>query len=116
VQVLQSLFKVLAEGATEWLHEQVRKEYWGYAKDEDLTIPAMFLDKYSGIRVTVGSAVIPNQAINVDLHKLLQSDEIYISVNKDGETTPAASISGFFLAHPQAKQFSVGEISDEQHK
>ena len=116
VQVLQSLFKVLAEGATEWLHEQVRKEYWGYAKDEDLTIPAMFLDKYSGIRVTVGSAVIPNQAINVDLHKLLQSDEIYISVNKDGETTPAASISGFFLAHPQAKQFSVGEISEEQRK
>ena len=116
VLVLHSLFKVLAEGATEWLHEQIRKEYWGYANEEDLTIPGMFLDKYSGTRATVGSPEIPNKAINLDLHKLLQSDEIYISVNESGETTPAASISGFFFAHPQAKQFSVGETSDEQDK
>lgn len=116
VLVLQSLFKVLAEGAAEWLHEEVRKDYWGYASSEELTIPGMFLGKYSGIRATVGSAAMPNQAINLDLHKLLQSDEIYISVNEDGETTPAASISGFFFAHPQAKLFTVGQISDEQSK
>ena len=105
--MLQTLFQVLAEGATEWLHEKVRKEYWGYSSNEDLTIPAMFAKKYSGMRVTVGSSAIPKQAINLDLHKLLQSEEIYISVNEVGETTPTASVSGFFLAHPNAKPFTT---------
>ena len=107
VLVLQSLFKVLAQGATEWLHEKVRKEYWGYSSNEELTIPAMFANKYSGMRATVGSSAIPNQAINLDLHKLLQSDEIYISVNDEGETSPTASVSGFFFAHTNAKPFTA---------
>ena len=106
--VLESLFHVLAEGATEWLHQKIRKEYWGYASNEELTIPALFAAKYSGIRATVGSSMIPNRAINLDLHKMLQTDEIYISVDDKGEITPAASMTGFFFAHPKAKQFTIG--------
>lgn len=100
VMVLESLFQVLAEGATEWLHMQVRKEYWGYATNEELTIPGMFAAKYNGFRAIVGSPLLPNEQMNIDLNNLLKLDEIYISVNKNGKMSPAASISGFFFAHP----------------
>ena len=117
VLLLQSLFDRLAEAATEWLHQKVRKEYWGYATDEELTIPAMFAVKYSGIRPAVGYPSIPDQSINFDLHnKLLQSDEISISLTENGLMSPTASVSGFFFAHPDAKYFTVGKISDEQAK
>ena len=106
--VLESLFHVLAEGATEWLHQKVRKEYWGYASNEELTIPALFAAKYSGIRATVGSAMLPDSAININLHNMLQADEIYISVDDKGKMTPAASLAGFFFAHPAAKQSTIG--------
>ncbi len=117
VLLLQSLFDRLAEGATEWLHEKIRKEYWGYAADEELTIPAMFAVKYSGIRPAVGYPSIPDQSINFDLHKkLLKSDEISISLTENGLMSPNASVSGFFFAHPEAKYFTIGKISDEQVK
>ena len=115
--VLQSLFDRLAEGATDWLHEQIRKEYWGYAKNEEITIPAMFAVKYSGIRPAVGYPSIPDQSINFDLHnKLLKSDEINISLTENGLMSPNASVSGLIFAHPNAKYFAVGPISDEQTK
>ncbi len=115
--ILQSLFDRLAEGATEWLHEQIRKEYWGYAKNEEITIPAMFAMKYSGIRPAVGYPSIPDQSINFDLHnKLLKSDEINISLTENGLMSPNASVSGLIFAHPNAKYFAVGPISDEQTK
>jgi len=115
--LLQSLLDRLAEGATEWLHEKIRKEYWGYAHDEDLTIPALFAVKYSGIRPAVGYPSIPDQSINFDLHNtLLKSEEIGISLTKNGMMHPNASVSGFILAHPQSKYFAVGPISEEQAK
>ena len=117
VLLLQSLFDRLAEAATEWLHQQVRKEYWGYANSEELTIPAMFALKYSGIRPAVGYPSIPDQSINFDLHnKLLQTNEIGITLTENGLMSPTASVSGFFFAHPQAKYFAIGPISDEQAK
>ena len=112
--LLQSLLDRLAEGATEWLHEKIRKEYWGYASDEDLTIPALFAVKYSGIRPAVGYPSIPDQSINFDLHTFLQSDEIGISLTENGVMYPNASVSGFIFAHPQSKYFAVGPISEEQ--
>ena len=99
---------MLFRSATEWLHQEVRKNYWSYASSEELTIPALFAAKYSGIRATVGSSMIPDSAININLHNMLQTDEIYISVDNKGMTTPTASIAGFFFAHPAAKQFAIG--------
>lgn len=102
--VLESLLQRLAEGAVEWLHEKIRKEYWGFAKNEELTIPAMLIGKYSGIRATVGSPLIPNKELNLKLNKLLQTEEIYLSIDNDGAITPSASITGFILSHPEAKK------------
>ncbi len=113
--LLQSLLDRLAEGATEWIHEKIRKEYWGFASDEDLTIPELFSVKYSGIRPAVGYPSIPDQSINFDLHNnLLKSDEIGISLTENGLMYPNASVSGLIFAHPQSKYFSIGLISDEQ--
>ena len=115
--LLQSLLDRLAEGATESLHEKIRKEYWGYASDEDLTIPALFTIKYSGIRPAVGYPSIPDQSINFDLQNdLLQSSEIGISLTENGLMYPNASVSGFIFAHPESKYFAIGPISDEQAK
>lgn len=113
--VLQSVLDRLAEAATEWLHEKIRKEFWGYASSEDLTIPGMFAVKYSGIRPAVGYPSIPDQSINFDLHNtLLQSDEIGISLTENGLMSPNSSVSGLIFAHPDAKYFAVGPIAEEQ--
>ncbi len=113
--VLQSVLDRLAEAATEWLHEQIRKKYWGYASNEVLTIPGMFAVKYSGIRPAVGYPSIPDQSINFDLHNtLLQSDEIGISLTENGLMSPNSSVSGLIFAHPDAKYFAVGPITEEQ--
>ena len=113
--VLQSLLDRLAEAATEWLHEKIRIEYWGYASNEELTIPGMFAVKYTGIRPAVGYPSIPDQSINFDLHNtLLQSDEIGISLTENGLMSPNASVSGLIFAHPEAKYFAIGPITDEQ--
>ena len=115
--LLHSLLDRLVEGATEWLHEKIRKEYWGYASDEELTISELFATKYSGIRPAVGYPSIPDQSINFDLHNnLLNSEEIGISLTENGLMYPNSSVSGFIFAHPEAKYFAVGPISDEQAK
>lgn len=115
--VLQTLLDRLAEGATEWLHEKIRKKYWGYASSEDLTIQEMFTVKYSGIRPAVGYPSIPDLSINFDLHNtLLKTEKIGISLTENGLMYPNASVSGLICAHPEAKYFAVGPISDEQTK
>ncbi len=112
--LVKSLLDRLAEAATEWLHAKVRREYWGYAPEENLTIDELFAVKYEGIRPAVGYPSIPDQTVNFLLHDLLGSDEIGISLTENGVMYPNASVSGFFFAHPQAKYFAVGEISEEQ--
>jgi 5-methyltetrahydrofolate--homocysteine methyltransferase len=114
VLLMKSLLDRLAEAATEWLHAKVRREYWGYAPDENLTVSEMFSVKYQGIRPAVGYPSIPDQSVNFALHELLKSDEIGISLTENGVMSPNASVSGFFFANPQAKYFAVGEISEEQ--
>lgn len=112
--LMKSLLDRLAEAATEWLHAKVRRYYWGYASDESLSISEMFSIKYSGIRPAVGYPSIPDQSVNFALHEMLRSDEIGISLTENGVMYPNASVSGFFLAHPESSYFAVGEISEEQ--
>jgi 5-methyltetrahydrofolate--homocysteine methyltransferase len=114
VLLMKSLLDRLAEAATEWLYAKVRREYWGYAPDENLTVSEMFSVKYQGIRPAVGYPSIPDQSVNFALHELLKSDEIGISLTENGVMSPSASVSGFFFANPQAKYFAVSEISEEQ--
>ena len=112
--LMKSLLDRLAETATEWVHERIRRDYWGYAADEKLSIAELFAVKYQGIRPAVGYPSIPDQTTNFLLHRLLATEEIGISLTENGVMYPNASVSGLLFAHPESKYFSIGEISEEQ--
>lgn len=112
--LMKSLLDRLAETATEWVHERVRREYWGYAADERLSVAELFAVKYQGIRPAVGYPSIPDQTTNFLLHKLLATEEIGISLTENGVMYPNASVSGLYFAHPESKYFSIGEIDEAQ--
>jgi 5-methyltetrahydrofolate--homocysteine methyltransferase len=112
--LVKSLLDRLAEAATEWLHARMRREYWGYAADENLTIAEMLSVKYQGIRPAVGYPSIPDQSANFLLHDLIDSKEIGISLTENGVMFPNASVSGFFFGHPLSKYFAIGPISEAQ--
>ena len=112
--LMKSVLDRLAEAAAEWLHEKIRKTYWGFAFDEKLTIPELFAGKYQGIRPAVGYPSIPDQSINFLLHDMLSSNEIGISLTENGVMYPNASVSGFLFSHPQSRYFAVSPISNEQ--
>lgn len=115
VLLLKSLLDRLAEAATEWLHAKIRKEYWGFAADENLSVNDMFTLKYQGIRPAVGYPSIPDQSINFLLNDdLLQSKEIGVELTENGVMLPNASVSGIIISHPQSKYFNIGNILDDQ--
>ena len=104
----------LAEAAAERIHEQVRKEYWGYAKDEHLTIKQLLREDYQGIRPAVGYPSLPDQSVNFLLDKLLDLSKIGIRLTENGMMSPRASVSGLMFAHPQARYFAIGKIGEDQ--
>lgn len=115
VLLLKSVLDRLAEAATEYLHEKIRKEFWGFAPDENLNPEEMFNLKYQGIRPAVGYPSIPDQSINFLLNRqLLDSTQIGVELTENGVMLPNASVSGLIFAHPQSKYFTIGQISDEQ--
>ncbi|MDR1883514.1 MAG: methionine synthase [Prevotella sp.] len=115
VLLLKSVLDRLAEAATEWLHAGIRKNYWGFAPDEDLTVNDMFALKYQGIRPAVGYPSIPDQSINFLLNNsLLQSREIGVKLTENGVMIPNASVSGIIISHPESKYFNIGNILDDQ--
>jgi 5-methyltetrahydrofolate--homocysteine methyltransferase len=117
VLLLKSVLDRLAEAATEYLHAEIRKKYWKFVPDENISIEDMFSLKYRGIRPAVGYPSIPDQSINFLLNNdLLHSEEIGIQLTENGVMLPNASVSGFIFAHPEAKYFNVGQISEEQAK
>ena len=95
-------------------HEQVRKEFWGYAKDEQLTIPEMLIEKFQGIRPAVGYPSLPDASLNFILDDLLDMKQIGIRLTESGAMKPHASVSGLMLAHPKAHYFSIGKIGEDQ--
>ena len=110
----QLLADRLAEAAAERIHEQVRKEFWGYAKDEQLTIPEMLIEKFQGIRPAVGYPSLPDASLNFILDDLLDMKQIGIRLTESGAMKPHASVSGLMLAHPKAHYFSIGKIGEDQ--
>ena len=112
--LLKSLLERLAEAATEWLHHMIRKEFWGFAEDEKLSVADMLASRYRSIRPAVGYPSIPDQTMNFVLHDMLRTDEIGISLTENGMMNPPASVSGFIFAHPQSKYFVIGPVSEEQ--
>lgn len=104
----------LAEAAAERLHEQVRKEFWGYAKDERLTIPQLLKEEYQGIRPAVGYPSLPDQSVTFLLDELLDMKQIGIQLTENGMMDPRASVCGLMFAHPQSHYFAVGKIGEDQ--
>lgn len=110
----QLLADRLAEATAERLHEQVRKELWGYAPDEQLSIPEMQQEHFQGIRPAVGYPSLPDASINFLLDQLLHLGRIGITLTESGAMRPHASVSGLMIAHPKAHYFNVGKIDQDQ--
>lgn len=110
----QLLADRLAEAAAECMHEQVRKKYWGYAKDEQLSIPDMLIEKFQGIRPAIGYPSLPDTSLNFVLNDLLDLRQIGIRLTESGAMKPHASVSGLMLAHPNACYFNLGKIGEDQ--
>lgn len=112
--LLQTLTDRLAEALAEYLHEKVRKEYWGYAKDESLSIPDLFKVKYQGIRPAIGYPSLPDQLLNFTLDELLDMSRIGVTLTENGAMYPTATVSGIYIAHPASQYFMIGSIDEEQ--
>ena len=110
----QLLADRLAEAAAERMHEQVRKEFWGYAADENLSIPDMLVEKFQGIRPAVGYPSLPDTSLNFIINDLIDMKQIGIRLTESGAMKPHASVSGLMFAHPQARYFSIGKIGEDQ--
>ena len=110
----QTLSDRLAEATAEKLHEEVRKEYWGYAPDENLTIEQQHREEYQGIRPAIGYPSLPDTSANFIIDKLLDMKQAGIRLTETGMMTPHASVSGLMFSHPKARYFELGKIGDDQ--
>lgn len=112
--LIQTLADRLAEATAEKMHEEVRKIYWGYAADEQLTMNELFQEKFVGIRPAIGYPSLPDQSSIFDINKILNLEAMGIHVTESGAMNPHASVCGLMLAHPAARYFSVGHIGEDQ--
>ncbi len=105
----------LAEAFAEKMHELVRKEYWGYAKSEQLGAEELIKEEYQGIRPAPGYPACPDHTEKTTLFEILKAEEnANMHLTESLAMTPAASVSGFYFAHPQARYFGLGKISKDQ--
>ena len=112
--MLKALADRLAEALAELMHLRVRREFWGYAADENLSIDELTAEKYRGIRPAPRYPACPDHTVKDPLFKLLGAGDIGLSLTESFAMVPASSVSGFYLAHPQARYFAVGKIAEDQ--
>jgi 5-methyltetrahydrofolate--homocysteine methyltransferase len=112
--LLKALADRLAEAFAEWLHRRVRTDLWGYAPDEALPLEGLVAERYRGIRPAPGYPACPDHRVKADLFRVLGAKDIGMGLTESLAMTPAASVAGFFLAHPDARYFNVGTIGDDQ--
>lgn len=113
--MVKALADRLAEAFAERLHERVRRELWAYAPDESLDSEALIKEKYRGIRPAPGYPACPEHSDKTRIFDLLNIDgNIDMSLTESFAMLPAASVSGFYFAHPDARYFAVGKINDDQ--
>jgi 5-methyltetrahydrofolate--homocysteine methyltransferase len=112
--MLKALADRLAEALAEALHERVRQDLWGYAAAESLSKEELIGEKYQGIRPAPGYPACPDHSVKRDLFELLHPEEIGMGLTESMAMTPAASVSGFYLAHPESTYFNVGRIDRDQ--
>ena len=112
--LFKALADRLAEAFAECMHHRVRTDLWGYAADEALSNEDLIKEKYQGIRPAPGYPACPDHSAKQDMFALLQCEDIDMGLTSSLAMTPAASVSGFYLAHPEATYFNVGRIGDDQ--
>jgi 5-methyltetrahydrofolate--homocysteine methyltransferase len=113
--MLKALADRLAEALAEWLHERVRKEYWGYTPDEALDNDALIHEKYTGIRPAPGYPACPEHTEKGLLWQVLDVESrIGLSLTESYAMVPTAAVSGIYLAHPESKYFAVARIARDQ--
>ncbi|MDA9322575.1 methionine synthase [Flavobacteriaceae bacterium] len=113
--MVKALADRLAEAFAEYLHLEVRKEHWGYVAQESLDPNALIAEEYKGIRPAPGYPACPDHLEKTTLWELLEVEEkIGVSLTESLAMWPAASVSGYYFAHPEAKYFGVGKITQDQ--
>lgn len=112
--MLKAIADRLAEAFAEYLHLRVRTDLWGYAAQEQWSSEELIAEKYQGIRPAPGYPACPDHSVKQDMFQLLQCEEIGMGVTESLAMTPAASVSGFYIGHPDATYFNVGKIGEDQ--
>jgi len=112
--MLKALADRLAEAFAESLHRRVRTDLWGYAAGETLPITDLVAERYRGIRPAPGYPACPDHGVKRELFRALGCADIGMSLTENLAMLPAASVSGFYLAHPAAAYFNVGKIGPDQ--
>jgi 5-methyltetrahydrofolate--homocysteine methyltransferase len=113
--MIKALADRLAEAFAEKMHELVRKDYWGYAKDESLSNEELIKEEYAGIRPAPGYPACPEHTEKGTLFELLDAEaRIGLHLTESYAMYPTAAVSGFYFAHPQSRYFGLGKISKDQ--
>ena len=112
--MFKALADRLAEALAEQMHQRVRTDLWGYAANEALSNEDLIKEKYQGIRPAPGYPACPDHTVKRGLFDLLQAEEIGMGLTESLAMSPAASVSGFYLSHPQSTYFNVGRIGEDQ--
>jgi 5-methyltetrahydrofolate--homocysteine methyltransferase len=112
IRILSDRF---AEAAAEWLHEKVRKEYWGYSREKNISIEDILKLKYLGIRPAPGYPACPDHTEKRVIFSLLKAEEnIGVSLTENFAMVPPASVSGYYFSHPGSVYFNIGKIGQDQ--
>ncbi len=114
VIMLKAIADRLAEAFAELMHERVRRDLWGYAANESLTSAELIKEQYRGIRPAPGYPACPEHSVKRPLFETLAAHDIGMTLTENYAMQPASSVSGFYLAHPEARYFNVGRIGRDQ--
>ena len=113
--MLKAIADRLAEALTEYMHEKIRKEIWGYAADEQFENKDLIKEEYKGIRPAPGYTACPDHTEKLKIFELLNAEKsIDVSLTESMAMSPNATVSGYYFAHADAKYFSVGKVQDDQ--
>jgi 5-methyltetrahydrofolate--homocysteine methyltransferase len=112
--MVKALADRLAEAFAECLHERVRRELWGYAKNESLSNDQLIEEAYKGIRPAPGYPACPDHTEKKLLFELLQAENVGITLTESYAMYPGAAVSGYYFSHPDSKYFGLGKIQKDQ--